>query len=234
MQLDEVTHDPDGAAARGAALMRRQLAGALERRGTAFVAFSGGRTPWKMLRRLAQAPVDWTRVHVFQVDERWAPDGDDARNLTHLRKCLPESALLHPVPVAEAGSPEEAAELYAEVLAREIGRGGQLDAVHLGLGEDGHTASLVPGDPVLEVTDRDVAATGEYRGHRRVTFTYPLINRARTLVWLVCGGDKRHALRSLLVGDPAIPAGRVRGERQIVVADSAAAGPQRDERPLHK
>ncbi|HYW04079.1 MAG TPA: 6-phosphogluconolactonase [Gammaproteobacteria bacterium] len=234
MQLDEVAHDAEGAAARGAALMRRQLAGAIERRGTAFVAFSGGSTPWQMLRRLAEAPVDWSRVHVFQVDERWAPDGDDARNLGRLRECLPDSAVLHPVPVADAESPEDAAALYEEELTRAIGRGGRLDAVHLGLGEDGHTASLVPGDAVLEVTDHDVAATGEYRGHRRVTFTYPLIDRARTLVWLVCGEAKREALRSLLAGDPDIPAGRVRGERQIVVADSAAAGPQRDERPLHK
>jgi len=95
--------------------------------------------------------------------------------------------------------------------------------VHLGLGPDGHTASLVPGDPVLEVTDALVAVTQPYQGHRRMTLTYPALARADQLLWLVTGADKREPLAKLLAGDESIPAGRVVAARSVVMADQAAA-----------
>ena len=95
--------------------------------------------------------------------------------------------------------------------------------VHLGLGPDGHTASLVPGDPVLDITDADVAATGSYHGRRRMTLTFPTINRCRLVLWLVTGGEKAAALVRLREGDRSIPASRVRQDRSLVLADRAAA-----------
>jgi 6-phosphogluconolactonase len=101
----------------------------------------------------------------------------------------------------------------------------RLDIVHLGLGPDGHTASLVPGDPVLEVSDRRVALTGgPYQGHRRMTLTYPALNAARRIFWLVTGADKREALRKLLEGDTSIPAARVENDEVTLLADRAALG----------
>ncbi|MBV8397430.1 MAG: 6-phosphogluconolactonase [Acetobacteraceae bacterium] len=98
-----------------------------------------------------------------------------------------------------------------------------LDLVHLGLGPDGHTASLVPGDPVLDVTDTDVALSGVYQGRRRMTLTYPIINRARRILWLVTGSEKAGPLVRLRAADPSIPAGRVRQGQALVLADRAAA-----------
>ncbi len=221
MQL-ETADDAAEAATRAAALLARAIADAIDRHGRALVAFSGGSTPWMMLRRLAQASLDWRRVLVYQVDERWAPDGDPRRNLTHLRACLPGQAVLHPIPVGDSASPEEAAARYAEELLREAGAAPRLDVVHLGLGPDGHTASLVPGDPALEIVDRDVTATGIYQGQRRVTLTLPMLNRSHRVLWLACGASKQGALRALLQGDRSIPAARVQAGHQVAVADRAA------------
>jgi 6-phosphogluconolactonase len=215
----EVLADAGAVARRGAELLaaRAREAVAESRRFT--VALSGGRTPLAMLSSLRDQDVPWGAAGIWQVDERVAPPGHDDRNLTHIRANLPPEALagLHPMPV-EADDLATAAAQYAASLPAAF------DLVHLGIGEDGHTASLVPGDPALEVTDRTVALTGEYRGRRRMTLTYPALNAAREILWIVTGADKRSPLGQLMGGDRAIPAGRVAAPRQVVVADRDAAG----------
>jgi 6-phosphogluconolactonase len=191
------------------------------------MAVSGGRTPWLMLRALARADLPWEGVHVVQVDERVAPAGDTDRNLTHLRESLLAEASLiprhiHAMPV-EAPDLESAAARYAETLQEIAGSPPVLDLVHLGLGPDGHTASLVPGDPILNVTDADVALTGLYQGRRRMTLTYPILNRSRRILWLVTGNDKAAMVRRLADGDTVIPAGRVKSDHALILADRAAA-----------
>jgi 6-phosphogluconolactonase len=180
-----------------------------------------------MLRALAGEDVPWAGLHLFQVDERVAPAGNPDRNWTHLRESLLDRAPLrleqvHAMPV-EWPDLEAAATRYAQHLGEIAGQPPVLDLVHLGLGPDGHTASLVPGDPVLEVTDADVALTGVYQGRRRMTLTYPVLNRARRVLWVVTGGDKAAMLGRLAAGDLSIPAGRVNRDRAVVVADRAAA-----------
>lgn len=164
--------------------------------------------------------LQWERVTIYQVDERVAPEGDPDRNLTHLLQTISlEGALdVRPMPVT-APDLEAAAADYARALPE------KLDLVHLGLGPDGHTASLVPGDSVLEVTDRAVAVTAPYQGRRRMTLTFAGIARAREVLWLVTGADKAGALARLLQGDRSIPAGRVAVHDTLVLADRAAAEP---------
>lgn len=227
-----VGSDGDEAAAEASRMIAASLRDALSERGRASVAFSGGTSPWAMLRVLAGAKVDWQRVDVFQVDERVAPRGDPDRNATHIESTLVRLAPIpksrwHPIPVEEP-DPAGAARRY-ERTVRDVTDGG-FDVVHLGLGDDGHTASLVPGDPVLGVTDRLVAPTGVYGGHRRVTLTYPALNAARSIVWLVAGAAKGEVLRRLVAGDPTIPAGRVLQDRAVVVCDEAAAAPLLNQR----
>src|SRR5262249_21938071 len=148
------------------------------------LAVSGGHTPWQMLRALAREEVPWDRLYLAQVDERVAPAGDPDRNLTHLRESLlsqvqmrPEQVCAMPVERSDLSDLAEAATSYANALRQIAGTPPVLDLVHLGLGPDGHTASLVPGDPVLDVADRDVALTGVYQGRRRMTLTYPVLDR---------------------------------------------------------
>jgi 6-phosphogluconolactonase len=222
----DVLPDADAAARKAASIIAGEVRAAASR--TRFVmAVSGGHTPWQMLRALAGEDLPWDRVHVLQVDERVAPAGDPARNLLHLRESLLAHAPLradqiHGMPVEEPDL-ERAAQHYAAALVQLAGSPPVLDLVHLGLGPDGHTASLVPGDPVLRVNDRDVAVAGPYQGHQRMTLTYPVINRARSILWLVTGGEKASVLPRLLIGDQTIPGGRVAQEHALVIADRAAA-----------
>ncbi len=223
----EVFPDPDAAASAAARAIAAGARKAVSERGRFIAAFSGGRSPGGMLRALASEDLPWDRVYILQVDERVAPAGDAARNLKHLRECLLDRAAvpggnLHAMPV-DAPDLEAAAAQYALTLQNLAGSPPILDFVHLGLGPDGHTASLVPGDPVLEVSNADVAVTGPYRGHRRMTMTYPILNRSRRILWLVTDGDKAGMLARLCKADPSIPAGRVRQEAALVIADKSAA-----------
>ena len=226
----EVLADGDSVARRAAAIIAAEARVAVAARGRFLLAVSGGRTPWVMFRALADEDVPWPSVHVFQVDERVAPVGHPDRNLTHLAASLLAHAplppaQLHAMPV-ELPDLEEAAARYARTLEELAGRPAVLDVVHLGLGPDGHTASLVPGDAALDVSDADVSLTGVYQARRRVTLTYPLFNRARKVLWLVTGADKAPMLPRLLAADPSIPAGRVCQGRALVLADRAASPPK--------
>ena len=224
----EILDDADAVAREAATAIAAEARAAIAERGRFVMAISGGHTPWQMLRALANEKLPWESVHVAQVDERVAPSGDSDRNLTHLRESLLEHAPLkpeqiHAMPV-ESPDLDTAAKSYTTTLQEIAGSPPMLDLAHLGLGPDGHTASLVPGDPVLKVVDRDVALTGVYQGRRRMTLTYPMLNRARRILWLVTGSDKVDALARLREGDPSIPAGRIQQDQAIVLADRAAAG----------
>jgi 6-phosphogluconolactonase len=227
MQIETLANE-DAVARRAAGFIAEEARKAIETHGRFIAAFSGGHTPWKMLRYLAVEDMPWKAVHLVQVDERVAPEGHPDRNLTHLKESLLEHAPLSPdqiyaMPV-ESPDLEAAAKNYATFLAKLAGSPPVLDLAHLGLGPDGHTASLVPADPVLEVRDADVALTGVYQGRRRMTLTYPILNRSRRILWVVTGSEKAGMLARLLRADPSIPAGRVQQDRAIVIADAAARG----------
>lgn len=220
MSLDvEVVTDAEAVAARAAEVLAETARERASSAGRCAIAVSGGRTPWAMFRAVADDHVPWHAVEIFQVDERVAPDGDADRNLTHLLDALPAAARdrVRPMPVGDDDL-ALAARSYADSLPP------RFDLIHLGLGPDGHTASLVPGDPVLDVADRDVATTEPYQGHRRMTLTFPAIDRAALVLWLVTGAEKVDAVERLRAHDPAIPAGRVRAATQRLLCDAAAAG----------
>jgi 6-phosphogluconolactonase len=224
----EVLDDADSVARTAAATIAADARAAIAARGRFTMAVSGGHTPWVMLRALANEDVSWPAVHLYQVDERVAPAGDPDRNLTHLRESLLQHAPVLPDHVhamaVESADLQAAAAQYSLALQQIVGSPPVLDLVHLGLGPDGHTASLVPGDPVLKITDADVGVTGVYQGHQRMTLTYPALNRARRVLWVVTGSEKVEMLRRLMDGDESIPAGRVRREQALILADRAAAG----------
>ena len=223
----EALADPEAVARTAAAFTAGEARAAVAARGRFIMAVSGGRTPWTMLRALADQPLPWADVHIVQVDERVAPNGHADRNLTHLRESLLEHCPLRPEQVhampVESANLEAASEQYATTLKEVAGAPVVLDLVHLGLGPDGHTASLVPGDQVLDVTEADVAVTGVYQGRRRMTLTYPILDRARRIVWLVTGREKAEMLARLNDGDRSIAAGRVRQQAAVVLADQEAA-----------
>jgi 6-phosphogluconolactonase len=223
----EVLDTAEAVAKRAADIIAEEARVAVAARRRFVMAVSGGHTPWVMLRALATLNVQWQAVDIVQVDERLAPRDDPDRNLKHLRESLLDqaplsAARLHEMPV-ESADLKVGAAAYAATLQQLLGGSPQLDLVHLGLGPDGHTASLVPGDPVLAVEDADVAVTNPYQGRRRMTLTYPVLNRSRRILWVVTGSEKAAALRQLIDGEPAIPAGRVRRDGAVVVADNAAA-----------
>lgn len=222
----QVEPTAEAVAERAAAHVARRAREAVEDHGRCTFAVSGGHTPWAMFAALAQQDVPWHGLVLFQVDERVAQQGDPDRNLTHLKESLSAGdARNHPAVIAmpvddvsdeDTEGLDKAAAEYAAMLPRHF------DIVHLGLGPDGHTASLVPGDPVLDVRDRLVSVTGAYQGHRRMTLTYPALARADEVLWLVTGEDKKEPLERLLAGDESIPAGRVTADRSLVLADWAA------------
>jgi 6-phosphogluconolactonase len=220
MPIDlEVVESDRAAARRAAELIAAAGQRAVADHGSFSFAMSGGRSPWAMLAILGDLEeMPWAETELFQVDERIASPGSEDRNLTHmvLGLSMDHQAALRPMPVTNRDL-DAAAHEYDTSLPERI------DLVHLGLGPDGHTASLVPGDPVLEVDDKRVSVTtNEYQGHRRMTLTYPALAEAREILWLVTGDEKRDPLRKLLAADPSIPAGRVRNDSMFVVADTAA------------
>jgi 6-phosphogluconolactonase len=223
----EVHSDADAAATAGAKFIADQARAAVAARGRFVMAVSGGHVPWEMFRILASETMPWKSVHLVQVDERVAPTGNSDRNLTHLRESLLSrvplpSGQVHAMPVEESDL-EAAATSYASLLRQIAGSPPVLDLVHLGLGPDGHTASLVPGDPVLDVSDRDVAVTGVYQNRRRMTLTYPILNRARCILFLVNGPEKAEMLQRLVSRDASIPAGLIQRDKAVVLADRSAA-----------
>ena len=222
----EVLADADAVARAAAQFIAAEARAAVAARGRFVIAVSGGRTPWQMLRALADEDVPWPNFHIAQVDERIAPVGDPDRNLTHIRESLLARAPLppeqiHAMPV-NAPDLKSASQGYTRTLQQLAGTPPVLDLVHLGLGPDGHTASLVPGDPVLDATDADVTLTGLYQNRRRMTLTYPLLNRSRRILWLVTGAEKSAMLSRLRAADATIPAGRIRQDNALVLADRAA------------
>ena len=220
----EVDLRPDGeeVATRAAELVGEAVRRAHDAGGPFAWAISGSETPLATFRKLADLDVRWDLVDTWQVDERIAPLGDPERNRTSQSEALPPGLRdgVRWMPV-EDPDPEAAALRYAATLPA------RFDLVQLGLGPDGHTASLPPGDPVLDVRDRDVAVTRPYRGRRRMTLTYPGLARAERALWIVTGEDKRAALAELRARDPAIPAARVSIADQVVVTTRAAAGGSR-------
>ncbi|MHB8838002.1 MAG: 6-phosphogluconolactonase [Gemmatimonadaceae bacterium] len=222
----EVLRNAEDVARRGAAVIADEAWRAVHARGRFLLATSGGDTPWRMLTRLAELPMPWPRVHLFQVDERVVEASDPARNLPRLLASLVHRVAIapdhvHAMPVDDDDLDAGAAS-YAQSLRRVAGAPAVLDLIHLGLGADGHTASLFPGDAALDASDRDVAVTAPRRGYRRMTLTYPLISRARGILWIVTGAEKADVLARLRAGDGAIPAGRVPRTGALLLTDISA------------
>jgi len=220
--------DPGAVATRAAERIAQAAREAVAARGRCAMAVSGGTTPWLALKALVGEDVPWDRVHLFQVDERVALFDDLSRNYFHLKEALIDRIPIppdnvHPMPVEEKDL-DAGARRYEAVLRGIAGNPPVLDLVQLGLGEDGHTASLFPGDAALRILEADVAVSGPYQGRKRMTLTFPAIDRARCILWLVTGAGKVAPLARLLAGDRSIPAGCVRSDRAILLADTAAHG----------
>lgn len=224
----KILADAHSVAEASAAFIAAEARAVIRSRGTFVMAISGGNTPWQMLRALALQEVPWDRLHVVQVDERIAPWGHPDQNMTHLREsllghCPLRDEQIHAMSV-ESPDLEGAASDFARRLSEIAGFPPILDLVQLGIGLDGHTASLLPGDPVLDITDSNIALTGMYQGRRRMTLTYPILNRSRRILWIVTGEEKAGMLARLRAGDVSIPAGRVNRKQAMILADCAAAG----------
>ena len=221
-----VTRDAPEAELAAAAFIAQTLALAIEARGSATLAISGGRSPWRMFDRLSVEEVGWGRLHLFQVDERIVPAGDPERNWSHFVKGPLAARIparnLHPMPV-ELDDVEQAVGRYSATLAQWAGVPPRLDVVHLGIGQDGHTASLFADDVLLEDRRHWVGVSRPYQGHRRLTLTLPVLNAARTVVWFSVGSGRRAILERLQAADPGIAASHVRRERAVVFTDQDAA-----------
>ena len=227
----EILEDAEAVAQRAAAFIAAEARASVIERGRFIMAISGGSTPWQMLRALTKEDVPWKDVHLFQVDERIAPTGHPDRNLTHILESLgSESPLhrenIHAMPV-ESPDLDAAIASYTKQLTQIAGSPPILDLAHLGLGPDGHTASLVPGDPVLNITDVDVALTGNYQERKRITLTYPILNRSRRILWIANGTKKAPMLKRLREADPSIPAGRINQSNALIITDREATEPSR-------
>lgn len=221
----EILPDGPALAARAAELVAQRLAGAAAARGAATLAVSGGSTPMSFLAELAGKQLPWEAIHIFQVDERVAPPGDPDRNLTGLQAALLERAPIppanvHPMPVNDSDL-DQAAAAYEHEIRAVAGPEGRLDVVHLGVGDDGHTASWPPGDTLVDAA-ADVAIIGPFNGRIRMTLTPPAVNRSRWIVWLIAGGAKAPVVPRLVAGDPALPASRVRRTAATLLADARA------------
>ncbi len=221
-----ILEDAEAVAQEAAVFIASTLREVVAARGLATLALSGGRTPARMLALLADQSVPWLKVHLFQTDERRVASDDAARNARSLRHLLTERVPLPPqqahwMPV-ELTDPEEACRSYQATLRAVAGSPPRLDLIHLGLGADGHTASLFPEDRTALDRGRDAAAVPAHGGWPRITLTAPVLEAARHLLWVVCGIDKRWALRALLRADPSTPAGRLPQERALLIADRTA------------
>jgi len=211
--------DPQTASETTAREIAAVVRSAVEQGGVANIALSGGNTATSMLAALSRQEVPWARVHVYQVDERVAPDGDANRNATALTAELLDavplpSGNIHLLPVT-ATNLDDAASAFGARLPR-------FDVVHLGMGNDGHTASWPPGDPVIEVRHQPIAVVGPFNGHLRMTVTPAVTSPSHLIVFLIVGVSKREPLAAMLAGDPAIPASHVPRERTVVHVDRAA------------
>ena len=223
----EVFPTPEAVAQKATKIIAELAQERIRSTGTFLFAMSGGTTPWKVLRQLADTTLTWEAIELFQVDERIAPAGDPQRNLTKINENLlnpiaPLQAQVHAIPV-ELSPPESAAEKYAQSLRERCGNPPILDLIHLGLGEDGHTASLLPGDPARKSL-APVTVTMQYQSLRRITMTYPTLNAARQRLWIITGARKRSMLERLYHDDSRIPAGLVERRNSIILADKEAAG----------
>lgn len=219
MQHELRTFDDPTALAKAAAAYVAERTREVQARGSTFTfALSGGKSPWAMFETLAHDNVDWAATRIYQVDERVVREDNDQRNLKSLRAALKGTNAPIEAMDVEADDLEVACWDYAARLPE------RFELIHLGLGPDGHCASLVPGDPVLDLTDQLVALSGPYQDTLRMTLTYPALARADQLLWLVSGKDKRDALAKLLSSDHSIPAGRVLARASLVMADRAALG----------
>ena len=232
----EVLDDADEVADEAAAIIATDARIAVAARGRFIMAVSGGQTPWVMLRALADKEA--------AVGRRARAAGGRARGAGWRSRPQSHASAREPAPARAAapradprhagrvGGPAGRSASYAATLREVAGSPAVLDLVHLGLGPDGHTASLVPGDPVLDVNDAAVALAGPYQGRRRMTLTYPVLNHARRVLWLVTGSEKVPMLVRLRDGDRSIPAGRVRQDHALVLADRAAAAKLQIRAPL--
>lgn len=210
MSMDiRVSDDPSAAAA---AWMARRVRDSVRRRGEALIAVSGGSTAPPLFTALLQHDVPWDRVTIWQVDERVAPEGDPERNAIQLT-AVPGRLRLMPVTAKDLRA---AARRYGAGLPQ------RFDLVHLGLGDDGHTASWPPGHPVVD-SERPCEAIGEFNGFERMTLTPRVVNAARSRLMLTLGASKAEMVERWMLRDPSLPVDRVRRSGTIAFLDPDAA-----------